>query len=99
MNFLDISVGDFTIRLPADCSHVIPAFAGAQVFERHWNGTLEHKPEKAIGFAFVDPNATAENPAVAAARKEAQQNSQRWYKAHEECERLKKRLAELEAQA
>lgn len=53
MNFLDITVGDTTIRLSADAAHVIPAFAAAQVFERHWSGTLERKPEKEIRFAFI----------------------------------------------
>lgn len=96
---LDITIGDLTIRLPsADlAAQVIPAFAAAQVFERHWNGTVEAKPEKAITFAFVDPSVTAENPAVAAARKEATENSQRWYKEHEAHQASQRRIAELEA--
>jgi hypothetical protein len=91
MKQLHVTIGTAVIQFTnvEAAGPIIAGLATARVCERDWNGNLTEKTEWNPTFAFVDPDTTAENPAVAAANKEAEQFRNWWSNANTENNKLK----------
>jgi hypothetical protein len=99
MKMLHVTIGTNVMRFTEASlfGALIAALAGAETYEKDWNGDLTAKPQP-IGMEFVDPDMTTDNPAVAAMKKEMEQYRRWWSDGNEEARKLKAEIAELQKQ-
>lgn len=99
MKQLHVTIGTAVIQFTnvEAAGAIIAGLASARVCEREWaSGKLVEKTEWNPTFAFVDPDNTAENPAVAAANKEMEQYRTWWSNANAEKDKLKSEIAAMQ---